>query len=142
MPDLTIHLESNSSRPLYEQIYDHIKEEIQNGGLPCNQRLPSTRKLAKDLEISRSTVTLAYEQLLSEGYIENRPGSGFYIKDLEGLYCLPKGSGLPPIEKEEESLCWKYDFSPSGVDLSSFPHNAWRKISRGLLVIFGQKQEA
>lgn len=134
MPDLTIHLESNSSRPLYEQIYDHIKEEIQNGGLPCNQRLPSTRKLAKDLEISRSTVTLAYEQLLSEGYIENRPGSGFYIKDLEGLYCLPKGSGLPPIEKEEESLCWKYDFSPSGVDLSSFPHNAWRKISRGLLM--------
>ena len=67
MPDLTIHLEGNSSRPLYEQIYDYIKEEIQNGGLPCCQRLPSTRKLAKNLEISRSTVTLAYEQLLSEG---------------------------------------------------------------------------
>ena len=134
MPDLTIHLEGNSSRPLYEQIYDYIKEEIQNGGLPCCQRLPSTRKLAKNLEISRSTVTLAYEQLLSEGYIENRPGSGFYIKNLEGLYRLPKGSTLQITEKECEKQSWKYDFSPDGVDLSSFPYNVWRKISRGLLM--------
>lgn len=139
MLDLTVHLEEHSARPLYEQIYDYIKEEIQNGGLPCFQRLPSTRKLAKDLDISRSTVTLAYEQLLSEGYIENRPGSGFYIKDLEGLYRLPKENAEQPAKMEPAKQQWKYDFSPSGVDLSSFPYNAWRKIARGLLM---EKNEA
>lgn len=138
MLDLTIRLETDAFRPLYEQIYEYIKEEIQNGGLPCHERLPSTRKLAKYLEISRSTVTLAYEQLLSEGYIENRPGSGFYVRSLEGLYHLPKGETMQMPDAGERTedghAGIDYDFSPSGVDLSSFPHNAWRKISRGLLM--------
>ena len=67
MNELTISLDAKASRPLYEQIYEYIRQEIQSGGLPCGERLPSTRGLAKYLEVSRSTVTLAYEQLLSEG---------------------------------------------------------------------------
>ena len=63
MNDLTINLEIHSSIPLYEQIYKYIKKEIQNGGLPFGERLPSTRKLAKYLQVSRTTVDMAYEQL-------------------------------------------------------------------------------
>ncbi|EET62501.1 transcriptional regulator, GntR family [Marvinbryantia formatexigens DSM 14469] len=134
MNELTISLDAKASRPLYEQIYEYIKQEIQNGNLPCRERLPSTRRLAQYLEVSRSTVTLAYEQLLSEGYIDNQPGSGYFVNDLEGLYRLPgeeSFSGQPEREMQES---WRYDFSPSGVDLGSFPHNTWRKISRELLM--------
>ncbi len=69
MNELTINLNSRSKKPLYEQIYDHIKSDIQNGRLRYGEKLPSTRALSKHLEVSRSTVELAYEQLLSEGYI-------------------------------------------------------------------------
>ena len=67
MNELTISLDGTSSVPLYEQIYKYIKSDIQNGGLPFQRRLPSTRKLAKYLQVSRTTVDLAYEQLVSEG---------------------------------------------------------------------------
>ena len=65
MNELTINLDSRSKKPLYEQIYDYIKSDIQNGRIPYGEKLPSTRALAKYLEVSRSTVELAYEQLLS-----------------------------------------------------------------------------
>ena len=64
MNELTINLDSRSKKPLYEQIYDYIKSDIQNGRIPYGEKLPSTRALAKHLEVSRSTVELAYEQLL------------------------------------------------------------------------------
>ena len=63
MNELTINLDSRSKKPLYEQIYDYIKSDIQNGRIPYGEKLPSTRALAKHLEVSRSTVELAYEQL-------------------------------------------------------------------------------
>ncbi len=133
MLELTIRLETKSTTPLYEQIYEYIKNEIQSGGLPCGTRLPSTRMLANHLEISRSTVTYAYEQLLSEGYISNRKGSGFFVNDLEGLYHLDSRQELEPPQNSVAKSPYLYDFSPSGVDLRSFPHNTWRRLYRGLL---------
>ena len=59
MNELTINLDSRSKKPLYEQIYDYIKSDIQNGRIPYGEKLPSTRALAKYLEVSRSTVELA-----------------------------------------------------------------------------------
>ena len=86
MTELTISLETGSDRPLYEQIYNHIKTEILDGGLPFQERLPSTRKLAQYLQVSRSTVDMAYEQLLSEGYIESAPCRGYFVSELDGIY--------------------------------------------------------
>ena len=54
MNELTINLDSRSKKPLYEQIYDYIKSDIQNGRIPYGEKLPSTRALAKYLEVSRS----------------------------------------------------------------------------------------
>lgn len=70
MYELTMSLNPKSKTPLYEQIYEFIKEEIQNNVIQSGERLPSTRALSKHLVVSRSTVELAYEQLLSEGYVE------------------------------------------------------------------------
>lgn len=132
MNELTINLKINSGTPLYEQIYDYIKNDIQTGRIPYGEKLPSTRALSRHLEVSRSTVELAYEQLLSEGYIESRPCKGFFVSQIEELYHLRKAK--PQTEKhEEEKKTYRYDFTPNGVDLKSFPYNVWRKLSREIL---------
>ena len=64
-----IPLNTGISSPMYEQIYRFIKEEIRQGSLSAGSRLPSTRVLAENLKVSRSTTQMAYDQLLSECYI-------------------------------------------------------------------------
>lgn len=134
MNDLTINLDVHSSVPLYEQIYKYIKKEIQSRGLPFGERLPSTRKLAKYLQVSRTTVDMAYEQLVSEGYIEARPYKGYFVCELEGLYHLKTGHVPASAPGADASETYRYDFSPNGVDLNSFPQNAWRKLSKSILL--------
>lgn len=132
MNELTMNLESHSGIPLYEQIYNYIKRDIQGGRIPAREKLPSTRSLAKHLEISRSTVELAYEQLLSEGYIESVPYKGFFVMEVEELYQIRK-TRIPERERREEQAKYRYDFSPNGVDLKRFPYQIWRKLSKDVL---------
>ena len=133
MNELTMNLKTHSKIPLYEQIYNYIKSDIQNGKIAYGEKLPSTRALAKHLEISRSTVELAYEQLLSEGYIESEPYRGFFVAQIEELYHLQKGK-ITSAKIYKEKKKYKYDFTPNGVDLKSFPYNAWRKLSKDILM--------
>ena len=133
MNELTITLDVKSTIPLYEQIYEYIKTDIKNGKISCGEKLPSTRALAKYLEISRSTVELAYEQLLAEGYVEAEACRGFFVTQIEELYQweTAKETVAQKIIKEEN--VYKYDFSPRGVDLQSFPYSVWRKLSKEIL---------
>ena len=132
MNELTIELKAESKIPLYEQIYVFIKENIQSGRIVYREKLPSTWALAKHLEVSRSTVELAYEQLLSEGFIESEPCRGFFAAQIEELYHFRPMQA----EEEEKAACerYRYDFTPNGVDLKSFPYNAWRKLSKDILI--------
>ena len=102
MNELTINLDSRSKKPLYEQIYDYIKSDIQNGRIPYGEKLPSTRALAKHLEVSRSTVELAYEQLLSEGYIESAHTAVFFVAQIDELYQLKKEEKEVRTENRKE----------------------------------------
>ncbi len=95
MNDLAIALRQNGNRHLYEQIYDYIKLEIRKGKLRFGEKLPSTRSLAEFLQVSRSTVELAYEQLLSEGYVEARPYRGYFVCQVEGLFGLEEAGQMP-----------------------------------------------
>ena len=134
MYELTMSLKPKSKTPLYEQIYEFIKEEIQNNVIQSGERLPSTRALSKHLVVSRSTVELAYEQLLSEGYVEAIPCKGYFVAKIEGIYQLQK---RPEIKVEPISSGvteYAYDFTPNGVDLNSFPYNVWRKLSKECLI--------
>ena len=88
MNELTIDLKTHSKVPLYEQIYEHIKTEIRRGKLSYGEKLPSTRALSRHLEVSRSTIELAYEQLLSEGYLESEPWRGYIVDEIEVFYEL------------------------------------------------------
>lgn len=134
MNELVMELDSRSGRHLYEQIYDHIRQEIRGRKLLCGERLPSTRSLAEYLQVSRSTVDLAYEQLLSEGYIESRPYKGFFVCKIDGLYDLQNPVGKSRQTKEAQPRRFLYDFSPNVVELGSFPFSTWKKITKNTLI--------
>lgn len=134
MFDLNIVLRNDISKCLYEQIYEYVRQEIREGKLLCEERLPSTRSLADFLQVSRSTVELAYEQLVSEGYIEARPYKGYFVCKLEELYQLPQSREDAVIEKVyEEKKEYLVDFSPTAIDMSEFPFSVWKKINKNIL---------
>lgn len=133
MYELTMNLRTDKKTPLYEQIYSFIKHDIQSGRIACGEKLPSTRALAKHLEVSRSTAALAYEQLLSEGFIESVPCRGFFAAQIEELYHLRPAKAKEEKEKAD-GKAYRYDFTPNGVDLTGFPYNVWRKLSRDILM--------
>ena len=134
MYELTINLKSGDKTPLYEQLYEYIRGEIRDGHIASGEKLPSTRALSRHLEVSRSTVELAYEQLLSEGYIEAQPYRGYYVAQIDGLYQIKQQSRDEKKSYPESRASYRYDFTPNGVDLKSFPYNTWRKLSRECLV--------
>lgn len=119
-------------RYLYEQIYEYIKKEIKEGKLQKGERLPSSRSLCASLKLSRSTIQLAYEQLEAEGYIEARPYKGYFVLDIaefsEGCK-VESGKELIQEAKTGDDEC-RIDFSPRGIDFSSFPYGIWRKLAR------------
>lgn len=139
MYDMTIQLHTDSRKCLYEQIYEHIRQEIREGKLLAGERLPSTRSLAEYLQVARSTVDCAYDQLLSEGYIEARPYRGYFVCPLEELFQLEN-----TMQQEANFLAhqdtdlWEqtdylYDFSPNEIDMSGFPFGVWKKITKNIL---------
>lgn len=152
MKDLTITLHPHSGKHLYEQIYLHIKNEIRKGKLLQGERLPSTRYLAEFLQVSRSTVELAYEQLLSEGYIEAKPYRGYFVCPAEELYDfgeegsqagmentgkihdMPGAADIWKAGEGEGKPVFRYDFSPNTIDMSAFPYATWKKITKNILV--------
>jgi GntR family transcriptional regulator/MocR family aminotransferase len=65
--------------PNHRRIYEVIRRAITTQVLPAGERLPSTRRLAEDLAVSRNTILSAFEQLLDEGYVASQTGSGTYV---------------------------------------------------------------
>lgn len=128
--ELTFPLDTKSKSPLYEQIYHYIKSEIHNGNLRAATKLPSTRALAEHLQISRSTVELAYEQLVSEGYVESLPWKGYYVSELLGMYHIETEQMPKSLENQEIKTKYRYDFTPNGIELEYFPYATWRKITK------------
>ena len=100
MNDLAIHLTDENGKHLYEQIYEYIADEIREGKLLAGEKLPSTRSLADYLQVARSTVELAYDQLASEGYIESVPYRVYYICSVEELYRIGTSGGGLRSEKK------------------------------------------
>ena len=72
-------LTGESTVPLFRQVYDGLRAAVLAGQLPAGSRLPATRVLAADLGVSRATVLAAFEQLMAEGYLTGRHGSGTYV---------------------------------------------------------------
>ena len=137
---LTIHLDSNLPLPLYEQMYLHIRKDIRSGLLAEQERLPSTRALAAHLSVSRNTVDMAYSQLLSEGYIETRPKSGFYVCSLLELEPVWNDPAPPVCSPAKKSLSVpRYDFSPFASNTAGFPYRIWQRLTVKVLSEHGNE---
>ncbi len=137
MKELPIHiqLQPESGRTLYEQIYEYIRNEIRSGHLLRNEKLPSARFLAEYLQVSRTTVDMAYDQLVTEGYVEARPRRGYFVNAFEELCALdeaPKSRAASPDASGPASA--RYDFSPTAIDMRFFPYATWKKITKNILV--------
>src|SRR5215467_480932 len=90
-----IMLDQEAAVPLYRQLYDRLRGSILAGQLEAGTRLPSTRVLASELGVSRTTTALAYELLLLEGYIESKVGDGTRVAHLnKGASSMRE---IPPV---------------------------------------------
>ena len=150
MNEIMIDLQGGAKAPLYEKIYEYIKNEIVDGKISKGEKLPSTRLLAKNLSVSRSTAELAHDQLLAEGYIEAEPYRGYFVCDIEALYQLEQRNHMQEKLQAGQSwqLGWKteikhgagsskqkeIDFSPYTIDTQNFPYNVWRKLHKNVLL--------
>lgn len=132
MDMLLIPLNKNSSTPLYEQIYQQIKQEIIKGNLAVGTKLPSKRKMEQFLNVSQTTIELAYGQLLAEGFISALPRRGYFVQEIEELSYVQKDEAPTKnisFPKEEYDI----DFSPGKIDLDAFPFVPWRKYARDVI---------
>ncbi|UKS27084.1 PLP-dependent aminotransferase family protein [Paenibacillus sp. HWE-109] len=126
-----IHIDRNSGIPMYRQIYDHFRRKILQGEMHSGERLPSTRDLAASLRVSRNIVVEAYEQLLAEGYIEGRHGSGTFVSEgtyLEGL----ADERFPADDRRSDSSRYEtelIDFRPGLPALNLFPRKLWGQLA-------------
>jgi GntR family transcriptional regulator/MocR family aminotransferase len=90
---------SHSSGPIYRRILYELRKGILNGRFPPGTRLPATRVLASELDVSRNTILHVFEELFSEGYVESRVGDGTYVaKTLPEDYLLLPRASAPAAE--------------------------------------------
>ena len=133
MNELTIPVDLNSKIHIYEQIYTYIRNEILEGRLTQGEKLPSSRALAEHLQISRSTINLAYEQLLAEGYIEAVACKGYFISKVEKPLRL-ENIREQLVNQDAEETKYPYHFTPNGIDMKEFPYRTWRRITKEILI--------
>ena len=148
--------------PINRQIYQAIRKAILSQTLPVGLQLPSSRDLARDIAVSRNTVTYAYEQLLAEGYLETRTGAGTFVADTTpdqlSQMLAPNPSLTDPSGQSELSargaaltrqagvsaLQWGA-FMPGVPDVTLFPNKVWSRLqnkywrrSQAELLTYGQ----
>lgn len=136
-----LHLESNADKPLYQQIYEQLKDDILSGVLREGARLVATRVLARDLKTSRNTVENAYAQLALEGYVEAIQGAGHVVRavsnDIHPAYISPALKlGKRPVHTEAAPC--RYDFYYGNLEPETFPHKVWSKLSADALEAAGK----
>lgn len=93
---LTYDIGSRGALPLYEFLYQSIRNDILEGRLIPGEKLPSKRTLSRSLGVSISTIENAFRQLVLEGYLESRQRSGHYVQDVGDLPFAPKTKGPEP----------------------------------------------
>lgn len=124
---LRIHIDRDSKKPAYRQLYQQIREQIRTGEIPSGAKLPKIRELAQDLGIARNTVEAAYKQLGVEGYAKSTRGIGYVVENLDFSIletASTQGDGAPKARKRMwlhehplgDSLGCCYDFSYGNRD--------------------------
>jgi GntR family transcriptional regulator / MocR family aminotransferase len=130
--------------PLSRQIYLWFRQAILRRVMLSGERLPSSRELAEQLHVSRTVVVLAYEQLLAEGFVMGRAGSGTYVAEaLSGArlsartarikvrlsrYGRAAANAATANFPEQPRARLRYDFAYGRSDVEMFPFEMWRRM--------------
>ncbi|MFW5888957.1 MAG: PLP-dependent aminotransferase family protein [Bacillota bacterium] len=130
---ITFYFDKSKQTPLYEQLYQYLKEAIEKNELHPKEKLPSKRKLAKHLKISQTTIETAYTQLLAEGYIKSVPRVGYFVLDNLNFPKKHKPNIKPNI-KPKAKRTYLYDFKTNMVDAINFPYQKLAKIERDIIL--------
>ena len=139
-------LGAQDALPLHRQLYEALRRAMLDGKLGAGERLPSSRDLAQDLNLSRNTVVAAINQLSVEGYLESRVGSGTYVNDNvprvnAGAAARPHARGAPNpapgrLSARGQALATTFcatqlevqPFTPGIADFSAFPLTLWQRL--------------
>jgi GntR family transcriptional regulator/MocR family aminotransferase len=144
LDQLALALDPEHDDPLHRQIYAQLRTAILSGRLVPGQRLPATRGLAEQLGLARNTVARAYDDLLSEGYLEGRVGAGTFVS--AALAAPPResaerggwtpalspwagralGGGAPTSVDPPAPI--GFDFRPGTPDWDAFPRRIWWRL--------------
>ena len=116
-------LDRRSDLALHEQLERSLRGAIRDGRLEVGAPLPSSRRLAAELGISRGVVTSAYGQLAAEGYLQTRRGAP--VRVARGVRAQPPRPPTPSL-----LVRFAYDFSPGLPDLAGFPRDRWLRSLR------------
>jgi GntR family transcriptional regulator/MocR family aminotransferase len=157
MRDWLVHIRRNEYASLQTQIREALVSAILDGQLVREEPIPSTRKMAKSLGVSRNTVVLAYQGLLDDGYLAARERSGYYIADKALDAAMPPAKTERPrpysrsdmsdwksrfvkhpaaqenISKPLDWQTYTYPFIYGQVDHNLFPLAEWRDCARQAL---------
>ena len=125
---LDVYLELSGTRPR-ARLESALRDAVRAGQLAPGTALPSSRSLARDLGIARNTVAQAYAQLVAEGWLSARHGSGTWVAERAGQ--LP--AALSGVAGDAAARGPRYDLRPGAPDLTAFPRAAWLAAARKAL---------
>ena len=122
-PEILLHIDRSHPETLAGQLCAGIRDAIRTRRLAVGTRLPASRVLAEDLGVSRGVVVDAYAQLVAEGFLVTRPGSGTMVSDAAGI--TPAHSSWWQRRGQQHHQLWRpeLDLRPSGPDPALFPRS-------------------
>lgn len=126
-------IDKNKSTPIYRQIYKWIRMQIIEEQLQAGEKLPSIRKLAMDLNVSKNTIVLAYEQLIAEGYVESLPKIGYKVSFLQSMMYEKRNEPSTCEIPKEHDIKYQYNLTGKGIDPNVFQKDLWRKVNNTIL---------
>ncbi|MFF9085688.1 PLP-dependent aminotransferase family protein [Streptomyces sp. NPDC014991] len=118
-----LHLEPDTADGRRAGLERALRDAVRDGRLAPGTRLPATRRLAAELGISRGTAKAAYDQLVAEGYLTARQGSGTRVAE------LPAVQAQRP-ETSAGARAPRFDLRPGSPDVGAFPAAAWLRALR------------
>ncbi|WP_199830676.1 PLP-dependent aminotransferase family protein [Streptomyces sp. MMG1533] len=120
---MDLHVEPDVGEGRRDALERALRDAVRDGRLAPGARLPATRRLAVELGVSRGTVKAAYDQLVAEGYLTARQGSGTRVAS------LPSVDAAPP-EAAARARVPRFDLRPGSPDVGTFPAAAWLRALR------------
>lgn len=133
---IDLHISLDGPGDFASRIHRQLLDAILDGRLRPGERLPPTRELARRLNVSRNTVSAAYERLTAEGLLVARVGSGTYVGQapVGHVRDVPEGAIRPRpvwdglVEASDDAEAPTYDFRMGKPDAALFPLPVWRRL--------------